>query len=145
MRTPIKIIWDKRVSVTLISFFQKENVNWELLPFKIYLFELTLCHCLKSKILEAKNFNARLEAFHVASLSWLGCSQEFLLETVKQLGVRQPHLECTRSLWNTSIRSDLLTANRGNNLKVHKMTANKKNIDFCFFCQTLLRTPPVEC
>ena len=53
-RTPIKIIPDQSVSVTLVSFFQKENVSKGLIPFKAYLTSV--------KLLEAKAFNARLEA-----------------------------------------------------------------------------------
>ena len=59
IRTPIKIIPDRSVSVTLVSFFQKENVNKGLLPFKTYFFKTYLTPL---KLLEAKGFNARLEA-----------------------------------------------------------------------------------
>ena len=45
IKTPITIIREYRVSVTLISFFQNKNVNEMLLRFKAYLFGLTLCHC----------------------------------------------------------------------------------------------------
>ena len=58
IRTPIKIIPDRSVSVTLVSFFQEENVKG-LLPFKTYFFKT---HLTPLKLLEAKPFNARLEA-----------------------------------------------------------------------------------
>ena len=76
IRTPIKIILDWSVSVTLVSFFQKKMLTEGLLPFKTYFFKtyLTLL-----KLLEAKAFNARLEA----SLIWLGYSWEILVETIK--------------------------------------------------------------
>ena len=59
IRTPIKIIPDRSVSVALVSFFQKENVNKGLLPFKTYFFKTYLTPL---KLLEAKAFNAWLEA-----------------------------------------------------------------------------------
>ena len=58
-RTPIKIIPDRSVSVTLVSFFQKENVNKGLLTFKTYFFKTCVT---PRKLLQAKAFNARLEA-----------------------------------------------------------------------------------
>ena len=75
IRTPIKIIPDRSVTVTLVSFFHKENVNKGLLPFITYFFKTYLTPL---KFLEAKAFNARMEA----SLSWLRCSREILLETI---------------------------------------------------------------
>ena len=59
IRTLTKIIPDQSVSVTLVSFFQNENVNKGLLPFKTYFFKTYLTPL---KLLEAKAFNARLEA-----------------------------------------------------------------------------------
>ena len=52
------------------------------LPFKTHLSELAL------SLLKA---NAFLEVFHVPILSWQGCSQEFLAQTIKLLGVREHH------------------------------------------------------
>ena len=59
------------------------------------------------KFLEVEAF---LEAFHVPRFSWEGCSP-----------------------YNTSIRSDYLLQTREYNLKVHKMTVNKKDIDWWLF------------
>ena len=62
------------------------------------------------KLLET---NAFLEAFHVPSFSGQGFSQEFLIETLKYLGVREHHWQYTMkqfiTQWFTYCRPGKIT------------------------------------